>query len=126
MVPPGAEQGATALPWASGLPPTSPSPARSTSSASPDQQTHKVMRLCNTPGGPDASSRPWWRAAAQLLSGCCPRMTEQPGCETNAAPSLTWLIAAASLSDVSQPEKLTARLHVDLRRQASAICAVGC
>ncbi|MFF4695252.1 putative leader peptide [Streptomyces chattanoogensis] len=27
---------------------------------------------------------------------------------------------------MSQSEKFAARLHVDLRRQASAICAAGC
>ncbi|MFG2495625.1 putative leader peptide [Streptomyces caniferus] len=46
--------------------------------------------------------------------------------ETRAFVSLTWLIFAASLPSVSHSENFTARLHVDLRRQASAICAAGC
>ncbi|MFG2205657.1 putative leader peptide [Streptomyces sp. NPDC048638] len=43
-----------------------------------------------------------------------------------AVVSLTWLIFTASLPSVSHSENFTARLHVDLRRQASAICAAGC
>ncbi len=39
--------------------------------------------------------------------------------------ALTWLISAVTVSDVSPSENLAARLHVDLRRQASAICAIG-
>jgi hypothetical protein len=38
---------------------------------------------------------------------------------------LTWPDFAETLLAVSKSENLTARLHVDLRRQASAICAVG-
>ncbi|MFC5249323.1 MULTISPECIES: putative leader peptide [Streptomyces] len=45
--------------------------------------------------------------------------------ETRALAALTWLIIAASLPSVSHSENFTARLHVDLRRQASAICAAG-
>jgi hypothetical protein len=37
---------------------------------------------------------------------------------------LTRLDFAATLVIVSKSENLAARLHVDLRRQASAICAV--
>lgn len=39
--------------------------------------------------------------------------------------ALTWLNFAASLLSVNHSEHFTARLHVDLRRQASAICAAG-
>ncbi|WP_420823489.1 putative leader peptide [Streptomyces natalensis] len=46
--------------------------------------------------------------------------------ETRAVATLTWLIFAVSLPSVSFSENFTARLHVDLRRQASAICAAGC
>ncbi|MEV6650243.1 putative leader peptide [Streptomyces sp. NPDC051219] len=38
---------------------------------------------------------------------------------------LTCPAFVASLLDVSQSESFAARLHVDLRRQASAICAAG-
>ncbi|MGW1895143.1 putative leader peptide [Streptomyces sp. NPDC002004] len=38
---------------------------------------------------------------------------------------LTWPEPAANLLLVSQSENLAARLHVDLRRQASAICVIG-
>jgi hypothetical protein len=38
---------------------------------------------------------------------------------------LTWLDFAATLLAVSKFEFLAARLHVDLRCQAGAICAVG-
>ncbi|MFD5396906.1 putative leader peptide [Streptomyces sp. NPDC127097] len=38
--------------------------------------------------------------------------------------ALTWLNFAASLLSVNLSEHFTARLHVDLRRQASAICAI--
>ncbi|MEW1749717.1 putative leader peptide [Streptomyces angustmyceticus] len=44
---------------------------------------------------------------------------------TRAVALLTWLIFAASLRSVSHSENFTARLHVDLRRQASAICAIS-
>jgi hypothetical protein len=49
------------------------------------------------------------------------------GCayETNTQVALTRLSLAASLLGVSKSENLAARLHVDLRRQASAICAVS-
>ncbi|QKV90821.1 hypothetical protein HUT19_02925 [Streptomyces sp. NA02950] len=39
--------------------------------------------------------------------------------------SLTRDSATAILLDVSQSENFAVRLHVDLRRQASAICAAG-
>ncbi|WP_409351296.1 putative leader peptide [Streptomyces decoyicus] len=52
-------------------------------------------------------------------------MTVNSECETHPEDALTWLIFAANLSGVSQSEKFAARLHVDLRRQASAICAAG-
>ncbi|WP_394816128.1 putative leader peptide [Streptomyces mooreae] len=45
--------------------------------------------------------------------------------ETRALTALTWLNFAASLLSVSHSENFTARLHVDLRRQASAMCAAG-
>ncbi|WP_370068051.1 putative leader peptide [Streptacidiphilus sp. MAP5-3] len=35
------------------------------------------------------------------------------------------MLLTERLPDVSQSEVLSARLHVDLRRQASAICAAG-
>ncbi|WP_209439537.1 hypothetical protein, partial [Kitasatospora phosalacinea] len=41
--------------------PTSPSPARSTSSASLDQHSHKITGLCNGPGLPAESA-----AAAEI------------------------------------------------------------
>jgi hypothetical protein len=43
----------------------------------------------------------------------------------SAQATLTWPYFAATLINVSKSENLAARLHVDLRRQASAICAVG-
>ncbi|MFI7090215.1 putative leader peptide [Streptomyces lydicus] len=46
--------------------------------------------------------------------------------ESSAVAALTWLNFTANLPSVSRSEKFTARLHVDLRRQASAICAAGC
>ncbi|MER7152774.1 putative leader peptide [Streptomyces lydicus] len=46
--------------------------------------------------------------------------------ESSAVAALTWLIFAANLPSVSHSENFTARLHVDLRRQASAICAADC
>ncbi|WP_412565946.1 putative leader peptide [Streptomyces decoyicus] len=52
-------------------------------------------------------------------------MAGESECETRAVTALTWLIFAASLPNVSHSENFTARLHVDLRRQASAICAAG-
>ncbi|MFD8543178.1 putative leader peptide [Streptomyces sp. NPDC059649] len=52
-------------------------------------------------------------------------MTGNSVCETPAEESLTWLVFAVSLSGVSQSEEFAARLHVDLRRQASAICAAA-
>ncbi|WP_432093387.1 putative leader peptide [Streptomyces sp. bgisy100] len=39
--------------------------------------------------------------------------------------ALTRAVRAAILLYVSQSENFVVRLHVDLRRQASAICAVG-
>lgn len=39
--------------------------------------------------------------------------------------SLTRAVRAAILLGVSQSENFAVRLHVDLRRQASAICAAG-
>ncbi|MEU5362417.1 putative leader peptide [Streptomyces sp. NPDC005925] len=45
--------------------------------------------------------------------------------ETYTHATLTRPDIAATLLLVSNFENLTARLHVDLRRQASAICAVG-
>ncbi|WP_372514032.1 putative leader peptide [Streptantibioticus rubrisoli] len=48
-----------------------------------------------------------------------------PECETRALASLTWLIFAVTVSGVSPSDDFAARLHVDLRRQASAICATG-
>lgn len=39
--------------------------------------------------------------------------------------TLTRAVRNAILLDVSQSENFTVRLHVDLRRQASAICAAG-
>ncbi|MET7934191.1 putative leader peptide [Streptomyces sp. NPDC005322] len=39
--------------------------------------------------------------------------------------SLTEAVRTAILLDVSQSENFAVRLHVDLRRQASAICAAG-
>ncbi|MEW9519817.1 putative leader peptide [Streptomyces tubercidicus] len=53
-------------------------------------------------------------------------MAGESECEGTALGSLTWLVFAASLPSVSHSENFTARLHVDLRRQASAICAAGC
>ncbi|MGW6564039.1 putative leader peptide [Streptomyces sp. NPDC054975] len=56
-------------------------------------------------------------------------MAVHPACETGPFPALTRLIATASLVGVSQPATFTARLHVDLRRQASALCVIrscGC
>ncbi|GAA2237349.1 ISAs1 family transposase [Kitasatospora cystarginea] len=56
-------------------PPTSPSAARSTSSASPDQHTHKITGLCNGPGvaaGPRAflgSGSPEMRKAPPGIPG---------------------------------------------------------
>ncbi|WP_350249145.1 putative leader peptide [Streptomyces sp. Edi2] len=44
---------------------------------------------------------------------------------TRTLTALTSPNFAASLPSVSHPENFTARLHVDLRRQASAICAAG-
>ncbi|MFI6014582.1 putative leader peptide [Streptomyces sp. NPDC051243] len=44
---------------------------------------------------------------------------------THTQATLTWLDFAATLVAVSKSETLAARLHVDLRRQASAICAAG-
>ncbi|WP_410011383.1 putative leader peptide [Streptomyces nigrescens] len=52
-------------------------------------------------------------------------MTANSVCETPSKESLTWLDFAVNLSGVSQSEEFAARLHVDLRRQASAICAAG-
>ncbi|MFI1159358.1 putative leader peptide [Streptomyces sioyaensis] len=50
---------------------------------------------------------------------------QNSACETRPEDTLTWPIFAASLLDVNQSENFTARLHVDLRRQASAICDTG-
>jgi hypothetical protein len=52
-------------------------------------------------------------------------MSGSSGYETYAHATLTWPDFAATLLAVSNFENLAARLHVDLRRQASAICAVG-
>ncbi|WP_369522854.1 putative leader peptide [Streptomyces agglomeratus] len=52
-------------------------------------------------------------------------MTGNSECETHPEETLTWPIFAASLLHVNQSENLSARLHVDLRRHASAICATG-
>ncbi|WP_411135611.1 putative leader peptide [Streptomyces sp. C10] len=57
---------------------------------------------------------------------CCARVAGESESETRALAALTWLIIAASLPSVSHSENFTARLHVDLRRQASAICVAGC
>ncbi|MFJ9854769.1 putative leader peptide [Streptomyces sp. NPDC101150] len=46
--------------------------------------------------------------------------------ETRAVTALTWLNFAVSLPGVNHSKDFTARLHVDLRRQASAICVAGC
>ncbi|QIP84197.1 hypothetical protein GLX30_09320 [Streptomyces sp. Tu 2975] len=45
--------------------------------------------------------------------------------EMYAQGTLTRPDFAATLTNVSKSENLAARLHVDLRRQASAICSVG-
>ncbi|MCM2416523.1 ISAs1 family transposase [Streptomyces sp. RKAG293] len=49
-----AQPGTRTSPPASDMPPTNRSPARLTSWASPDQPTHKIIRLCNPlPAGPE-------------------------------------------------------------------------
>ncbi|WP_418960303.1 putative leader peptide [Streptomyces tritici] len=52
-------------------------------------------------------------------------MSNGPECGTHSRTPLTWPEFAATLLVVSKSENFAARLHVDLRRQASAICAVG-
>ncbi|MFD0141563.1 MULTISPECIES: putative leader peptide [unclassified Streptomyces] len=52
-------------------------------------------------------------------------MSLHSACETQPDATLTRPVFAASLLAVSTFENFSARLHVDLRRQASAICAVG-
>ncbi|WP_406864419.1 putative leader peptide [Streptomyces sp. HUAS MG47] len=52
-------------------------------------------------------------------------MSADSECETGTQATLTWLECAGSLVAVTNSEHLAARLHVDLRRQAGAICAVG-
>ncbi|MFI8519811.1 putative leader peptide [Streptomyces sp. NPDC085481] len=52
-------------------------------------------------------------------------MSRDSVCETRRGGTLTCPVFTASLFVVSAIDILAARLHVDLRRQASAICAVG-
>ncbi|WP_457033860.1 putative leader peptide [Kitasatospora sp. P5_F3] len=48
----------------------------------------------------------------------------RPGFLPPGEHSLTWLRSAGTLRDVSRAVSLVGRLYVDLRRHASAICAV--
>ncbi|WP_322888085.1 putative leader peptide [Streptomyces solincola] len=50
-------------------------------------------------------------------------MTAASGGRVRRAHALTRPARTASVSDVSQSANLVARLHVDLRRLASALCA---
>ncbi|MEV5974870.1 putative leader peptide [Streptomyces sp. NPDC051921] len=52
-------------------------------------------------------------------------MSPDSVCEPRREETLTCPVFTATLLLVSASDNLAARLHVDLRRQASAICAVG-